>query len=206
MTAQTTVRSKRGPYSSPRQQERQRRILETARREITLAGYDSLTMQQLASASGVSTKTLYNLYGSKDELLLAAVAELLGNLEQNAVVSEAQPGVPALLAFTGVVCQQIIDTPRYAEVMARALFQADSQHRLVDILLGNSVRFYQSQLQVAVDLRQVDRDLDVSGFARRLAAHQWGIILLWSKGLFNLEELAHQALDSQKAAVAAISL
>ena len=67
---------KRGSYSSPCQQERRQRILEAARDQITAVGYDALTMKHLAQAGGVSIKTLYSLYGSKDELMLTAVAGL----------------------------------------------------------------------------------------------------------------------------------
>jgi AcrR family transcriptional regulator len=188
---------KRGPYSSPRQEERQRRILATARREITAVGYDALTMAQLASASEVSTKTLYNLYGSKDELLLSAVAELIGNLEQLPQVVDAQPGLPSLLAFTEVICDQVVATPRYAEVMARSLFQADRDHRLVDILLRNTQRVTLRALQAARDADQLTGDVDLPVLSKLLAAHQWGVVLLWSKNLISLAEFKAQALQSQ---------
>jgi AcrR family transcriptional regulator len=188
---------KRGPYSSPRQEERQRRILATARREITAVGYDALTMAQLASASEVSTKTLYNLYGSKDELLLSAVAELIGNLEQLPQVVEASPGLPSLLAFTEVICDQVVATPRYAEVMARSLFQADRDHRLVDILLRNTQRVTLRALQAASAADQLNSDVDLPVLARLLAAHQWGVVLLWSKNLISLAEFKSQAIQSQ---------
>ena len=57
----------RKAYNSPRQIERQQRILATARREISRVGYEGLTMRGLAGASGVALKTLYNLNSSKDE-------------------------------------------------------------------------------------------------------------------------------------------
>jgi AcrR family transcriptional regulator len=188
---------KRGPYSSPRQEERQRRILATARREITAVGYDALTMAQLASASEVSTKTLYNLYGSKDELLLSAVAELMGNLEQLPQVVDAPPGLPSLLAFTEVICDQVVATPRYAEVMARSLFQADRDHRLVDILLRNTQRVTLRALQAARVADQLNSDVDLPVLAKLLAAHQWGVVLLWSKNLISLAEFKSRAIQSQ---------
>jgi AcrR family transcriptional regulator len=197
MTAQTSVRAKRGPYSSPRQQQRQRRILETARREITSVGYDALTMQQLAKASEVSTKTLYNLFGSKDELLLAAVADLLGNLEQQPAVLAAAPGLATLRAFTEAVFDQVEETPRYAEVMAKSLFQAEPGHRLVEILLGNTLRVTAASLDSAKEGGELLAGTDTEALSQRLAAQQWGLILLWSKGLLELRELKSQALQGQ---------
>ena len=197
MSPVSAERKPRGPYASPRQEARQRRILESTRQEITRVGYDALTMQQLAKAGDVSTKTLYNLFGSKDELLLAAVADLLGNLEQHPSMQAAGAGVPALLAFTELVGEQILETPRYAEVMARALFHAEQGHRLIEILLGNTVRVAENALVDARSHGQVDPELDVGGCARVLAAHQWGVVLLWAKGLIPLEEYRRLARNSQ---------
>jgi AcrR family transcriptional regulator len=197
MTAQSTMRAPRGPYSSPRQVARQRRILEVTRQEIGAVGYDAITMQLLAEAADVSTKTLYNLYGSKDELLLAAVADLLGNLELQASVVSAEPGIPSLLAFTDVVAEQVRATPRYAEVMAKALFQAPAEHNLVGLLLGNMVRVSQRALESERDCGGVAVDLDIDAVSQLLTAHQWGLILTWSKGQISLEEfpgLARQSL------------
>jgi AcrR family transcriptional regulator len=191
------MKRKRGPYSSPRQEERQRRILAAVRREITNLGYDALTMAQLACASEVSTKTLYNLYGSKDELLLAAVADLLGNLEQQPLVLAAEPGLPSLLAFTEAVCDQVVAMPRYAEVMARSLFRADRDHRLVDVLLRNTQRVTLQALQAAQESDQLAGNPNLPVLANLLAAHQWGMVLLWSKNLIPLAEFKIQALQSQ---------
>ena len=197
MSAQAAPQSGRGPYSSPRQEERQRRILDVARQEISRVGYDAITMQALAVAAGVSTKTLYNLYGSKDELLLAAVAELLGNLEQKTEVDSAEAGIPRLLAFTGVVFAQVVSAPRYAEVMARTLFQANPGQRLVEILLGNTLRLTRQALQAEQAAGGLIASADVAALAEQLAANQWGLILLWSKGIVALQGLEQQALRGQ---------
>ena len=52
-------------------------------------------MEGLAGRAGVTRKTLYNQFGSKHELLLAAVAEVIESYR--AVEGEAEPGIPALL-------------------------------------------------------------------------------------------------------------
>src|SRR5688500_16786813 len=60
-------------------QERRTRILEAARTLVTKHGYDGLTMRDLAAAARVSVPTLYNLFGSKDAILVT-------ELERSAVV------------------------------------------------------------------------------------------------------------------------
>jgi AcrR family transcriptional regulator len=197
MSPRPETRAQRGPYSSPRQEERQRRILEVAREEISRSGYDAITMQALALAAGVSNNTLYNLYGTKDELLLAAVADLLGNLEHQEAVLAADSGIPRLLAFNESTSAQIVRTPRYAEVMARALFQAPEWHKLVDVLLGGAVRFARSALEAEQSAGGFAAEVDIDELAHILAAHQWGVVLMWSKGLLALEDIGPRSRQSQ---------
>ena len=59
-----------------RQMKRRReRILEAARGIIAQHGFEGLTMRQLAAASDVTVPTVYNLVGSKEQVLFAAVEE-----------------------------------------------------------------------------------------------------------------------------------
>jgi AcrR family transcriptional regulator len=51
--------------------ERRARIISAARALVTEHGYDGLTMRDLAAAARVSVPTLYNLFGSKDAILVA---------------------------------------------------------------------------------------------------------------------------------------
>jgi AcrR family transcriptional regulator len=51
--------------------ERRERIGRAARRLVAERGYDGLTMRELARAARVAVPTLYNLFGSKDAILVA---------------------------------------------------------------------------------------------------------------------------------------
>jgi AcrR family transcriptional regulator len=59
--------------------ERRSRIIAAARELVVKHGYDGLTMRDLADKARVSVPTLYNLFGSKDAILVAG-------LERTAVV------------------------------------------------------------------------------------------------------------------------
>ena len=58
-----------------RQQRRRSDILEAARDLIAEHGYDGVTMRQLAARSDVAVKTLYLLYGNKEELVTTAAED-----------------------------------------------------------------------------------------------------------------------------------
>lgn len=53
--------------------ERRTRIIAAARELVVKHGYDGLTMRDLADKARVSVPTLYNLFGSKDAILVAAL-------------------------------------------------------------------------------------------------------------------------------------
>ncbi len=69
----------RGPeseaYDSEAMKERRRRILDEAREMIAEFGVDGLTVAALGKRAGVAKQTLYYAYGSKDEIVAAAILD-----------------------------------------------------------------------------------------------------------------------------------
>jgi AcrR family transcriptional regulator len=58
--------------------ERRERILDAARKLVQKRGYDGLTMRDLAAEAKVSVPTLYNLFGSKDAILVTELEAMSG--------------------------------------------------------------------------------------------------------------------------------
>ena len=54
---------------------RRRRIVEAARSLIANGGMQSLSMRKLAAEAGLAVATLYNLYGSRDDILFALIED-----------------------------------------------------------------------------------------------------------------------------------
>ena len=187
---------KRASYSSPRQQERQEKILATARRLIAEKGYSGLTMRDLASASNVSEKTLYNLFESKDRLVMRAVADLLDAIVQGVEAQSRQPGLDTILLYSQAMTRQILETPAYAHAMAQALFHADEGNPLVDILLQSNERYLHLELQHALTRGELHEDANVQQLAGLLLANMWGVLLLWQKGLLSLQALPGASMRS----------
>ncbi len=197
-------RPQRKVYNSPRQVERQQRILATTRHEISRHGYEGFTMRGLADAAGVALKTLYNHYSSKDELLFAAVGELLQDLQAMPEVADAVPGLPRSLAYTRVLGDTILREPGYADAIARALFQSPASNPLVDILLRDSVTVLHEALVVAAASSELLPGTNKNAVAHRLAAAQWGTVLLWQKGLLALEDVPAELIAGQIAILASV--
>ena len=62
---------------TPKQEERRQRILRAARDMVADHGYEGMVMSQVAERAGVSPTTLYNLYNTKDQLVMESLRELL---------------------------------------------------------------------------------------------------------------------------------
>ena len=62
---------------TPRQEIRRQKILSAARKLVASQGYEGMVMSDLAEVAEVSPTTLYNLFNTKDELLLEALRGLI---------------------------------------------------------------------------------------------------------------------------------
>jgi AcrR family transcriptional regulator len=167
-------------------------ILEAAREALTEKGYDGVTMNALADKAGVVKKTLYNLYGSKDDLLLAAISEVIDSYRGEAV--SAERGIPSIIASRVAAVRQIVATPEYAEAMTKALVQADAGHALVKVLLQDAVAGHITHLETARANGELEALVDIPELAEQLVSQGWGLILLWMKGLVSLDEFEAKSL------------
>jgi AcrR family transcriptional regulator len=85
------------------------RILAAAEERLTSIGYSHMTMDELADVLGMSKRTLYEYFGSKDNLTHALIAE------KGKVIADAQE---AILASGENVIEKIF---RVGEVVQRCL-------------------------------------------------------------------------------------
>ena len=74
-TLKPDTAQKASRYASDAMAERRARILETARDMLVEEG-GKFTMRDLAKRSGVALATLYNIFGSQDELVAQAVVQV----------------------------------------------------------------------------------------------------------------------------------
>ena len=173
------------------QQQRRERILLSARDQLSQFGYEGLNMRELAVIADVSTSTLYNLYQSKDTLILAALEDQLADI--NAVVAETNTsGLGRFLARVEAVADQIVETPKYAEAMGKMLFGADAQDPIVQLLIGTSLSFNREELAEMSSCGELRQETDRNFLARSLSSTGWSTILMWMKGYVALHDFKQE--------------
>ena len=177
------------------QHQRRERILLSTRDQLSQFGYEGLNMRELALISDVSTSTLYNLYQSKDTLILAALEDLLADI--NAVVAETNTsGLGRFLARVNAVAEQIVDTPKYAEAVGKMLFSADAQDPIVRLLIGTSLSFNSEELAEMAVCGELREETDRKFLARSLSSIGWSTILMWMKGYVALHDFKQEYVRS----------
>ena len=173
------------------QQQRRERILLSARDQLSQFGYEGLNMRELAVIADVSTSTLYNLYQSKDTLILAALEDQLADI--NAVVAETNSsGLGRFLARVEAVADQIVETPKYAEAMGKMLFGADAHDPIVQLLIGTSLSFNREELAEMASCGELRQETDRNFLARSLSSTGWSTVLMWMKGYVALHDFKQE--------------
>jgi AcrR family transcriptional regulator len=174
--------------------ERRGRILAAARKLVATRGYEGLTMRDLARAARVSVPTLYNLFGSKDAIL---VAELEASaMRMAAALPPADAGFFARGAaafeagmrmieeapeFHRAVMQMFLTSPETAPMRRRA------EEAYIAIMAGN--------LEAAKRAGQLADWAQPAIAARHMFALYMSCFLAWGMGELDLPSFRAAALS-----------
>jgi len=172
------------------QQQRRDRILAATRDLVARHGYDGMIMRDVATEANVSPTTLYNLYNTKDELLLAALRDKLAENLTVAAPEAFTPGYAYFAAKIGNSVRQTHESPAYAQAITQALMNATPGDPLVKYLIHNMQRGLARGLAVMAERGEIDADADCDAIAQSMTAAFWSAHMLLSKG-----ELALTALE-----------
>lgn len=179
----------RGKYSSPLQQARQLRILRVAQSELKKHGVAGLTMKGVAEAGGVSLKTLYNVFGNRDLLLRRVATEQLNGLHNSAPVLAAEPGIPQLLAYVEGSMKLFSLNPEFSSLTIQILLRAEDDRYSPDNQVNSVLELTHAALCYATEQGELRGAIDLEALSTLLCGQQWGLVLMWEKGLLPLVQL-----------------
>ncbi len=166
---------------SRQREERRERILEVARQLIAEQGYEAVTMRDLAERGLVSVPTLYVLFGSKKELLFAAVESYFTDIVDKVEVGASERGLSRILSLIETLCRE---TPRHAEY-ARSLvdFMGNGSEpgALVGLVVGQLANEITSALEQMQKKRQLAAWTDLRPLGERLAGQMSMTTFAWAR-------------------------
>jgi len=163
-------------------------IMRVARDFLINRDRDDWTMDELAKSAGVARKTLYNIYSSKQEIMLAAAFETMTEIGF-ATVERTDPGIASILAFSKGTTDQILQTPKFAKNIGQTALEARTKNVLTVYMLGNTTPFHAKHLAFAARAEELAPHCQPVKLAQSIAVQGWGEILFWLKGQFPLDEL-----------------
>ena len=163
---------------------RRRRILDAAAQLVEADGLDGLTMRRLSETAGVSYATVYNLVGSKEDVLVALLRAGLEDLgAQLAAVASPDPLDRARALVAGVV-DHFVARPTLYRALVQAVHDPVAGTRGVPIR-RRTIALYEASIRDAMDEGLLRDDLDphVLGLHVTLAVN--GVIRRWAAGEMN---------------------
>jgi len=109
-------------FQSGVMEERARRIVDTAVELAEKGGFEAVRLRDVAAVAGVALGTLYRHFRSKEDLLLAALAEEVAKLEVYMAAHPARgdSAIDRVTAFFRVATQGICRRPMLAQAILRA--------------------------------------------------------------------------------------
>ena len=160
--------------------ERRERILAAARKLITHGGVEALSMRQLARESQLSVATLYNLYGSKADILYALLDQGMEAFDQSLTrIPTDDPITFATYCVDVATGMFISEKPFYRPLMAAINENTDKErdpiigkHAMMDIIKGLDTGAAHGLFNGHTEVRLVARDIYLSLMQ---AMHFWSV-------------------------------
>jgi AcrR family transcriptional regulator len=139
---------------------------------------DEVTTEEIAVLAGVAPATVYNLIGTRDDVVRAVVARILAELADSlAQLDPTDPIAAAQLVVDQTVQAFVADSAAFRQMVRLAPRASSVGSELVD----------PSEFQVAA-MRQAQRlgiiraDIDAAALARQIYLSYTGAMTLWSSG------------------------
>ena len=184
------------PLGDEKRLERRRRILQASREFLGRVGYANVTMKGLAEAAGVTAPTLYNTFGSKDELLYEAVLEQYGAMLEEAGPASGVRGLERLIGVLEDAARVMMREPDYAKTLMESFRTRPSARPL-----GRALRLEGLQALVeAVEEMRSDGHLqewvDPALLAMQISSMRRGVARDWLAAIVAPHELADMTVAS----------
>lgn len=145
--------------------DRRRRIVEAARALIRETGSTGMSMRALAARAGVSLATPYNLFGSKNAIILAVLKDAC-RVEELFAASHATGAIERIYAAMDISIEFYRSEPRLHKTLWQAVFDASNEIK-TDVLGPVRQAFWSRLIADAVAAGALRDEVDPSVLQRQ---------------------------------------
>lgn len=175
--------------------ERRQRILESAREILREAGHQGLSIRTLAERAKVTTPTIYNLIGSKQEVLLALAETTIQEPElAHHVSTTVDPIAKAEEVINGAVAIYQSDEDHTRQLLLG--LEAESLDDFDKALWHRGRKVAIEDCKRALDLGHLRGEVDSELLGNRFASGFQQAQKMWLRGEVDLESMRKEALIS----------
>ena len=161
---------------------RKERLLAAATALAAEGGYDAVQMRDVAARAEVALGTLYRHYASKDQLLLAAMAEQAATLRERLVQRPPKGDTPA--ARVSDVLRRASRALERAPLVTKAMLAAMSSSEDAAVPLKHEIdTTLRAIIADVVDDGHCTTFADLDGVVRVLGSVWFAELTYWSNGL-----------------------
>jgi AcrR family transcriptional regulator len=148
-------------------------------------GYDGLTMRELSRRTGLSTRTLYEMYGGKDALLAEAFQERLRMLFARFESEISAKGLAHLTALNREITASITRGENFSRAYASIL----ASNKISIYSIETPVTHFRACLEEIREEGDLQDWVDTRFAARRLLLGQNALMIQWGSGAISSANL-----------------
>jgi AcrR family transcriptional regulator len=115
--------------------DRRLRILVEAQKIVEESGVEGFTIRALSARADVSPRTLYNLFGSKEDIIAAAIEHFFLELIEGLPPAPQPEDMVGVVGRLGDIAQAIMGLRRYSTAMIGVFFSPATDPRIHDSLV-----------------------------------------------------------------------
>jgi AcrR family transcriptional regulator len=137
-----------------------------------------VTTEEIAALAGVAPATVYNLIGTRDDVVRAVVARILAELAESlAQLDPTDPIAAAQLVVDQTVAAFVADSAAFRQIVRLAPRGSSTRPDLVD-----PSEFQVAAMRQAQHLGIIRDEVDAGGLGRQIYLSYMGAMNLWSTG------------------------
>jgi len=172
------------------QTQRRARILANARLLVVEEGYDHVALRRLATRSGVTPPTIYNLIGGREEVLHRAIDEVHSAKVAFAAKRAAAENINAVLAYADTLWVALSRDPEYSRQVIHAINSSD--HELSTLIRDRTVTAIVSWLAALIQAGEMRHTGNLKVVAELIHRHITTTVGVWAENHIGMQDLRRQ--------------
>jgi len=175
--------------------DRRRRILREARAIISQEGPEQLNMRNLGERAGVSTKTIYNAFGSKETVIALAIYTYFQSFVDHLTFETNSRDLDGAMERQATSTLRDVDVPHFMKAVIGLYFSRTVHPAIRAVLIDLATRSWSDWLQKVEDERQIRQGVVLRELHVDLSSLQYACILDWCNGSLSDEVFLRRSIS-----------